>query len=85
MIAENRLGRNALALELAKTGLTPAMEAAGVSALRGAGIGLLQAEDWEVLEVAREVYLAMASAAVSPQPKNPELSRIAPENTGSHP
>lgn len=38
------------------------MADAGAWALRTSGVGLLQAESWEVLQVAREVYLAMCSA-----------------------
>jgi hypothetical protein len=41
--------------------ITPEMEAAGVWALRTTGIGLLCAEDWEVREVAHELYLAAVS------------------------
>jgi hypothetical protein len=42
--------------------ITPEMEQAGIWALPTAGIGLLCAEDWEVRDVAHEVYLAMRLA-----------------------
>jgi hypothetical protein len=44
--------------------ITAEMEAAGVWALRVSGIGLLDAEEWEVLPITREVYRAMRVASV---------------------
>ena len=70
--------------------ITPAMENAGVWALRTAGIGLLSAEDWEVREVAREVFLAMSEVDAGrphvpgAEPKNAALSRPTDENMSPH-
>lgn len=51
--------------------ISPEMIAAGARAVRVAGIGLLDAEDWEVQQVALEVYRAMQVALFS-EPKSPE-------------
>jgi hypothetical protein len=61
--------------------ITPQMEAAGVWVLKSSGIGLLNAEDWEVLPVAREVYLAMRLAV---ETKSSEQSSQDPESTPQH-
>ncbi len=42
--------------------ITPAMVDAGIWVLRTAGIGLLDVEDWEVRELAIEVFQAMKAA-----------------------
>jgi hypothetical protein len=55
-----------------ETEITPEMANAGAWALRLAGLGLLEAEDWEVLAAAREIYLAMESAVTRDHPKSPE-------------
>jgi uncharacterized protein (DUF305 family) len=47
--------------------ITQEMIAAGSQALRVAGIGLLDAEDWEVQQIALEVYQAMACSSTVEQ------------------
>jgi hypothetical protein len=53
--------------------ITSQMVEAGVRAVRVAGLGLLDAEEREVQQVAREVYRAMASCRPSSQPSSLEL------------
>lgn len=78
MIKDNELGEKSPNLEATNDALTPAMEDAGVWALRTAGIGLLDAEDWEVRQVAREVYRAMhpdVAVVNGSEPRNLGLSQ----------
>ena len=75
MIQNNEVGGNVPALEATRCEITPAMDEAGAWALRVAGVGLLEAEEWEVLAIAREVYRAMWLAS-EVEPKSLESGSL---------